>query len=54
LGIPDKPKEIIPREQKWQKHGKETSTQREKVEYKIVTADEVLEQKQLKVRPDAG
>jgi len=37
-----------PKEVKWQK------TNKQKVEYKYLTAEEVLEQKHLVVRPDAG
>jgi tuftelin-interacting protein 11 len=42
-------KEVGPKEVKWQKANK-----KEKVEYKYLTAEEVLVQKQLRVRPDAG
>lgn len=47
---PKPEKQITPRESKWQKSGKA----KQKVEYKYVTADEVLQQKQIRVRPDAG
>lgn len=44
-------KEIAgPSEPKWQRVNK----LKEKVEYKYLTAEEVLEQKQIRVRPDAG
>lgn len=43
-------KQVTPRESKWQKSGKV----KQKVEYKYVTAEEVLQQKQIRVRPDAG
>jgi len=43
-------KEVGPREVKWQKANKT----KEKVEYTFLTAEEVLVQKQLRVRPDGG
>lgn len=47
---PKADKQVTPRESKWQKSGKV----KQKVEYKYVTAEEVLQQKQMKVRADAG
>ena len=53
------PQQKVTKEQKWQKTregGSSSSTvpKKDKVEYRYMTADEVLEQKQLRVRPDAG
>lgn len=47
---PKSDKPVAPKESKWQKSGKV----KQKVEYNYVTAEEVLQQKQMRVRPDAG
>jgi len=48
----------VTREQKWQKFRDVDSSsvrkQKDNVEYRYITADEVLEQRQLHARPDAG
>lgn len=56
---PDAPVKKAVREQKWQKFrdldgGGADSTSKDTVEYRYITADQVLEQRQLYVRPDAG
>jgi len=52
------PAQVV-KEQKWQKTREGAGAgsggpKKDKVEYRYMTADEVLEQKQLRVRPDAG
>ena len=40
----------LPKESKWQKD----TTSKKKVEYQYITAEEVLKQKHIMIRPDAG
>ncbi len=49
------PDKTVTKEQKWQKNREGgAGSKKDKVEYRYMTAEEVLEQRQLRVRPDAG